>query len=143
MASKVIFLLSIYNDSGVPERGRYIVLRGTRAAGNHHCGPSCLQHRTEYRRFRFHVQADADGKPGEGLRLAKVLSQPLKELLMEFCPANLLDTLLHKMIMWCALYLFTGHVFLLLWRPFEAVPIVRLILAADVLLVKIRNGDGD
>src|SRR5215472_631750 len=109
MPGKIIFLLSIYNDSGVPERGCYIVLRGTWAAGNDHCGPSCLQDRTEYCCLRFHVQADANGKPHEGLRLAKLLSQSLKELLMEFCPANLLDTLLHKMIVGCALCLFTGH----------------------------------
>lgn len=109
MPGKIILLLSIHNDSGVPERGCYIVLGGTWAAGNDHFGPSCLQDSTEYCRFRFHMQADADSKPGEGLRLAKLLSQSLKELLMEFCPANLLDTLLHKMIMGCALCLFTGH----------------------------------
>src|SRR5260221_5571354 len=109
MPGKIILLVTIHNDSGVPERACYIVLRGTRAAGNDHFGPSCLQDSTEYCRFRFHMQADADSKPGEGLRLAKLLSQSLKELLMEFCPANLLDTLLHKMITASAFCLFTGH----------------------------------
>src|SRR5260370_33461494 len=109
MHGRMIFLLSIHNDSGVPERGCYIVLRCTQAAGNDHFGPYCLQDSTEYCRFRFYMQADAYSKPGERLRLAKLLSQSLKELLMEFCPANLLDTLLHKMIMGCALCLFTGH----------------------------------
>jgi hypothetical protein len=95
MPGTIILLLSINNDSGVLERSCYIVLRCTRAAGNDHFGPSCLQDRTEYCHLRFNMQADANSKPGEGLRLAKLLSQPLKEPLMEFCPANLLDTLLH------------------------------------------------
>src|SRR5260221_532399 len=102
MPGKIILLLSIHNDSGVPERGCYIVLRCTRAAGNDHCGPSCLQDSTEYCRFRFHMQADANGKPGEWLRLAKLLSQSLKELLMEFCPANLLQGI--QKIRWAELH---------------------------------------
>src|SRR5712692_6519162 len=109
MPGTIILLLSINNDSGMLEGGGYIVLRCAWAAGNDHFGPSCLQDRTEYCRLRFHMQADANGKPSEGLRLAKLLSQSLKELLMEFCPANLLDTLLHKMITGGALCLFTGH----------------------------------
>ncbi len=34
------------------------------------------------------------------------------------------------------------HILLLRWS-FEAVPVVRLVLVADVLLAKIRNGDRD
>src|SRR6266852_579945 len=109
MPGKIILLSSIHDDSGVPERGCYIVLGGTWAAGNDHFGSSCLQDSTEYCRFRFHMQADADSKPGEGLCLAKLLSQSLKELLMEFRPANLLETLLHKMIRRCGLCLCIGH----------------------------------
>jgi len=109
MPGTIILLLSINNDSVVLERGGYIVLRCTWAAGNDHPGSSCLQDRTEYCRLRFHVQADANSEPGERFRLTKLFSQSLKEPLMQFCPAYLLETLLHKMIMGCALFLFTGH----------------------------------
>src|SRR2546423_12110193 len=109
MPGTIILLMPIYNDSVVLECRGYIVLRCTWAAGNDHFGSPCLQDRTEYCRLRFHVQADANSEPGEGFSLTKLFSQSLKEPLMQFCPAYLLDTLLHKMIMGCVLFLFTGH----------------------------------
>src|SRR5947209_9769536 len=109
MPGTIILLLSINNDSVVLESGGYLVLRCTWAAGNDHFSPSCLQDRTEHCRLWFHVQADANSEPGEGFSLTKLFSQSLKEPLMHFCPAYLLDTLLHKMIMGCALFLFAGH----------------------------------
>src|SRR5947209_11293948 len=109
MPGTIILLLSINNDSGVLESDRYIVLRCTRAAGNDHFGPSCLQDRTEYCRLRFHMQADANSKIGERFLLTKLISQSLKEPLMQFCPANLLHTFLHKMIIRGALFLFISH----------------------------------
>src|SRR5579862_344545 len=109
MPDTIILLLPINNHSGMPERGCYIVLRCTWAAGNHHFGPSCLQDETQYRRLRFHMQTDTNSKPGERLPLTKLFSQSPKKPLMQFCPANLLATLLHKMIRRYALFLFIGH----------------------------------
>ncbi len=95
MSGTIIFLLSIDNNSAVPECGCNIVLRRTRAAGNDNFGASRLQDRAEYCCFRFNMQAHTNGKSGEWLRLAKLCSQPLQEPLMELCPADFLVALLH------------------------------------------------
>src|SRR6266516_1499507 len=77
MVGTIILLLPVDNDSGVLERGCYIILRRARAAGNDNVGPSCLQDRTEHCCLRFDMQAHPNSESGEGLRLAKLFSQSL------------------------------------------------------------------